>query len=37
MIEGEPSDLNDIAALINTTGTLSFVTAPQELRSNALD
>ena len=35
-IEGEPSDLNDLAALINTTDP-SFVTAPQELRSNALD
>jgi hypothetical protein len=35
-IEGEPSDLNDLATLINTTDP-SFVTAPQELRSNALD
>lgn len=35
-IEGEPSDLNDIAALINTTDP-SFVTAPQELRSKVMD
>jgi hypothetical protein len=35
-IEGEPSDLNDIAALINTTDP-SFVTAPQESRSKVMD
>ena len=35
-IEGEPSDLNDLATLINTTDP-SFVTAPQELRSSVLD
>tara|TARA_R110002153_G_scaffold184545_1_gene337716 strand:- start:3952 stop:5451 length:1500 start_codon:yes stop_codon:yes gene_type:complete len=35
-IEGEPAALDALAALINTTDP-SFVTAPQELRSNALD